>query len=130
MHWTAVFQADVLPPPRGLQWVNPIWWFSDQENATLTWWASARRNFAANLFSVVVGVASSKRWWISTMGGENFPDRGWGFAWVVADGRLAPRPWLCWRGASHEFGAGWKSHGGFGVNWRRARSGNAAGVSR
>ncbi len=80
------------------------------------------------------------------MGGENWPERGWGFAWVIADGHWLPRPWICYRGvfiklktlrvfgwpvllypviADMEIGAGWKSHGGFGINWRPANTPNA-----
>ncbi len=129
MKWTATFQAEVLPPPRGLQWVNPLWWASDQErNVSWTWWQWFKRNFFANLFSVVIGLCHYKRWWISTMGGENFPPRGWGFGWVIADSHLVPRPWVCWRGKNHEAGIGWKSHGGFGINFRRANATNATAL--
>lgn len=124
MKWTSTFQGDVLPAPTWRQALSPWWWIQDQE---MEWrWIDAfRRQPFANFFSVIIGVGDHKRWFISTMDGSNFPVRGWGFAWVLADSCLIPRPWVAWRGAHHDFGAGWKSHGGFGINWRRANAANA-----
>jgi len=146
MNWTATFQADTLPLPSGWQWIDPRWWASDQErNPAWPWRLWFWRNFTANLFAVGIGLCHRKRWWISTMGGENFPPSGWGMGWVVADGHPLPRPWVCRRGRAPsmkvlwrflpvpclsdiEFGAGWKSHGGFGINIRRANATNATAL--
>jgi hypothetical protein len=126
MRWTATFQSDVLPAPTWRERINPLWWLSDQErNPAWPWLKWFLRNPCANLFGTIIGVSHHKRWYVSTMDGSNFPLQGWGMAWVIADACLIPRPWIAWRGRNHEFGAGWKSHGGFGINWRRANSTNA-----
>lgn len=124
MTWSATRQPDCLPAATWLEAVNPLWLASDVErDPAVPWLAWFKQNWFANAKNVIFGVAHRPRWWISNMGGANFPDGGWGWAWCVADGFI-PLPWLAWRGAHHEFGAGWKSHGGFGVNWRRANSTN------
>ncbi len=126
MRWTAIFQPDTLLPPRGWQWINPVWMASDQErNPAWSWFATFHRNWFANFKSVVLGVADRPRWWFSTMEGENWPVRGWGFGWVIADGHWLPRPWICYRGKRLEIGIGWKSHGGFGAPIRPANTPNA-----
>lgn len=126
MLWTATFQPDTLSPPKGWQWVNPFWWASDQErNPAWSWSQWFKRNMFANFTAVIIGVAHRKRWWLNTMHGENFPVRGFGFGWVIADGCWLPRPWLCYRGTALELGIGWKSHGGFGINRRPANTPNA-----
>lgn len=124
MSWTAIRQPDCLPAPTWRQALNPVWLASDVERyPAVPWFTWFRQNWFANAKNVIVGVAHRPRWWISTMGGENFPVKGWGMAWCIADGCL-PRPWIAYRGPHHEFGIGWKSHGGFGVNYRRERSTN------
>ena len=81
-------------------------------------------SLGANLFAVGIGVACWKRTVHGNMDGQNFPASGWGCHLVFTVESL-PRPWIAWRGAHHEFGAGWKTHGGFGINWRRANATNA-----
>ena len=106
--------------------MNPVWLASDQErNHNWSWWQWFVRNPFANFTAVIIGVAHRKRWWVSTMAGENFPLRGFGMGWVIADGCWLPRPWVCYRGTVLELGIGWKSHGGFGVNRRTANAPNA-----
>jgi hypothetical protein len=140
MQWSATFQGDVVPAPTWRQALSPWWWVQDQEMAW-GWADTVRRQPFANLFAVILGVAHRKRLWINTMDGGNFPLHGWGFAWLLADSALIPRPWIAYTGllpglrlwyvipvptlAQRECGAGWKSHGGFGVNWRRAQATNA-----
>ena len=126
MRWTATFQPDTLPAAKWWQAINPYWLASDQErNMAWPWWAWFKRNMFANFTAVIIGVAHRPRVWVSTMGGENFPARGIGFGWVIADGCWLPRPWICYRGTALELGIGWKSHGGFGINRRTANTPNA-----
>ncbi len=147
MKWSSDFKPEVLQAPKGLQWINLVWLASDQErNPNWSWLETFKRNWFANFKSVVIGVAAYPRQWVSTMDGQNWPVRGFGFAYVHADGHLLPRPWICRRGlavkfkllrvcgfpvlvypvlAQMEIGAGWKSHGGFGINYRSAGTPNA-----
>jgi hypothetical protein len=127
--WTDSFQPDVLPPPKWYQIINPIWLASDQErNPNWSWWQTFKRNWFANFKDTVIGVAHHKRYFVNTMNGENFPPKGFGFGWVIADGCWLPRPWICYRGSRWEFGFGWKSHGGFGAPFRPANTPNAGTV--
>lgn len=125
MIWSTTVFAECLPRPRWQQLLNPVWLLSDQErNPRWSWWAWFKRNPCANLFAVGIGVACFRRTVRGTMDGQNFPAAGWGCHIVFTD-EATPRPWIAWRGKHHEFGAGWKTHGGFGINWRRANSTNA-----
>ncbi len=126
MKWSVVFQPATRLPPTWRQVASPLWLASDDERTPAWAWVQwFRRNPFANLFGCVIGLACYHRHYVNTMDGQNFPARGWGFAWTVSDDCWLPRPWIAWRGAHHEAGAGWKSHGGFGINWRRSNSTNA-----
>jgi hypothetical protein len=147
--WSCVYEPDCLPKPKFWQFFYPVWWASDDErNMNWSWMQWFKRNFFANFNAKVIGVTCYPRWWISTMDGQNFPETGWGFAICQAKWCL-PRYYVCRRGLAPdpkimhvkvgklsipflgfvmtdmEIAVGWKSHGGFGIDYRHAHAPNA-----
>ena len=126
MNWCTLQYLANRRPATLWQWLNPVWWLSDEErNPAWPWWRWWLRNPFANLWAVIVGVQHLPRVVVTTYPG-NFAARGWVFAWTLADGRWLPLPYASFRCRWFEWACGWKTHGGFSpITLRRANAPNA-----